>query len=162
MLNENVNDIKRREKQLRVFPDIRLTCNGNLTKWYFAGEHNTKLGAELQIWRRSSTVQNNYALVGSSVLPVTTIKTVGTFVYPLNPPLEFQEGDILGLYQRGGRDRVRVYYQETTGPVNYRRPGDVDVDPPLNENTLIGAEVVDQYDYPLVSVEIGTSKQNIA
>ena len=59
------------------------------------------------------------------------------------------------MYQRGGSDRIKVYYQETTGPVNYRRPGDVDVNPPLNENTLIGAIPVNQYDYPLVTVEIG-------
>ena len=50
---------------------------------------------------------------------------------------------------------MRVYYQETTGPENYRRTGSLNLDPPapaaLDEATL----VVSQYDYPLVTVEIG-------
>ena len=133
----------------------KLHLQRHLTKWIFGATYDRKLGGELQIWRRTGAGQNNYVLVDSSVLPPGSQKAAGVFAYIPNPPLEFQEGDILGVYQRGGSDRIKVYYQETTGPVNYRRPGDVDVNPPLNENTLIGAIPVNQYDYPLVTVEIG-------
>ena len=50
---------------------------------------------------------------------------------------------------------MRVYYQETTGPENYRRLADLNTDPPAPD-TLTGATLVaSQYDYPLVTVEIG-------
>ena len=148
----------RREGQLRIFPDISFTCSGNLTKWIVAGQTDDKLGAELQIWRRSNVGQNNYTLVGSSVLPVSTSSFAGVYNYTPNPPLEFQEGDILGVYQRGGGGgRVRVYYQKTTGPANYQVSTDI-VDPPLGIEVLTGPSLVtDQYDYPLVTVEIGES-----
>ena len=149
----------RRERQLRIFPDISFTCSGNLTKWIVAGEtDDNKLGAELQIWRRSNVGQNNYTLVGSSVLPVSIRGFAGVYNYTPNPPLEFQEGDILGVYQRsgGGGGRVRVYYQETTGPANYQYSTGNNVDPPLGIEVLTGPSLVaNQYDYPLVTVEIG-------
>ena len=50
-----------------------------------------------------------------------------------NPPLEYQEGDILGLYQRGGGNHMRVYYQETTGPENYWNPDELNVEPPASD-----------------------------
>ena len=143
----------RRERQLRIFPDISFTCSGNLTKWIVAGETDDQLGAELQIWRRSNVGQNNYTFVGSSVLPVSTSSFAGVYNYTPNPPLEFQEGDILGVYQRNGM-RVKVYYQETTGPANYQHSSNVG--PPLGTPVLIGPSLVtDEYDYPLVTVEIG-------
>ena len=144
----------RRERELRIFPDISFTCSGNLTKWIVAGQTDDKLGAELQIWRRSNVGQNNYTLVGSSVLPVSTSSFAGVYNYTPIPPLEFQEGDILGVYQRSGGGRVRVYYQETTGPANYQYSSNVD--PPLGIEVLTGPSLVtNQYDYPLVTVEIG-------
>ena len=98
--------------------------------------------------------ENNYNKVGSSVVPGIDNGNMHVFEYIPNPPLEFQEGDILGIYQRGGGDRMRVYYQETTGPVNYRLPGNLNTGPPAPD-TLTGATLVNQYDYPLVTVEIG-------
>ena len=147
----------KREKQLRIFPDISFTCSGNLTKWIVAGQTDDKLGAELQIWRRSNVGQNNYTLVGSSVLPVSTSSFAGVYNYTPNSPLEFQEGDILGVYQRSGPGRVRVYYQETTGPANYQySTSNMGPDPPLGIEVLTGPSLVtNQYDYPLVTVEIG-------
>ena len=142
----------KRERQLRIFPDISFTCSGNLTKWIIAGEEGYD-GAELQIWRRSNVGQNNYTLVGSSVLSVSSNSFVGVYNYTPSTPLEFQEGDILGVYQRSGSARVKVYYQETTGPANYRHS--VNTDPPLNIKVLTEPSLINQYDYPLVSVEIG-------
>ena len=143
----------KRERQLRIFLDISFACSGNLTKWIAAGEAGNKFGAELQIWRRSNVGQNNYTLVGSSVLSVSSNSFVGVYNYTPSTPLEFQEGDILGVYQHGGGGRVQVYYQETTGPANYRHS--VNTDPPLDIEVLTEPSLITQYDYPLVSVEIG-------
>ena len=140
---------------MRIFPDISFSCSGNLTKWIVAGQTGGNLGAELQIWR-SNVGQNNYILVGSSVLPVSISGFASVYNYTPNPPLEFQEGDILGVYQRSsGMMRVRVYYQETTGPANYQYSTG-NVGPPLGMEVLTGPSLVtNQYDYPLVTVEIG-------
>ena len=105
--------------------------------------------------------ENNYTKVGFSILQATDSDNDHVYEYIPNPPLEFQEGDILGVYQRGGVNRMRVYYQETTGPLNYRRPGNLNMDPPA-PNILTGATLAtNQNDYPLVTVEIGEcSKYN--
>ena len=158
VLEANINDVVRRDGQLRIFPDISFACSGNLTKWIVAGQVGNNVGAELQIWRRSNVGQNNYTLVNSSVLPVSISGFANVYNYTPNPPLEFHEGDILGVYQRGGGGgggRVRVYYQETTGPANYQKSTG-NVGPPLGIEVLTGPSLVtDEYDYPLVTVEIG-------
>ena len=65
----------------------------------------------------------------TSVLLATDSNNDNVYEHIPDPPLEFQEGDILGVYQRGGGRRMRVYYQETTGPENYRRPGSLNIKP---------------------------------
>ena len=132
----------------RIFPDINFTCSGNLTKWIVGGTVGNALGVEVQIWRRNDYSDNDYTKVGYSILNADNDRC-NVYEYIPDPPLEFQEGDILGVYQQ--RSDMRVYYQDTTGPANY---APLDVDPPapatLNDPTL----VVSQYDYPLVTVEI--------
>ena len=74
--------------------------------------------------------------------------------YNLSNPLEFQEGDILGVYQpQIENSALVVYYQERDGPVNYRNISKS----ALFDVTLLGGSPADnQYDYPLVTVEIST------
>ena len=156
VLEANIYNVVRRKRELRIFPNINFMCSGNLTKWIVAGEASDTLGAELQIWRRSNMGQNSYTLVGSSVLPVSSNSFVGVYNYTPSTPLEFQEGDILGVYQYSGSDRIQVYYQETIGPANYRYSSDLSMTPPLGIETLTGPSLVkEEYDYPLVTVEIG-------
>lgn len=154
-IDANVYNVTTRPRQLRIFPEISFRCSGNLTKWIVGGEIGEHLGAELQIWRRQSNGgQTSYTLVGSSVLQATPTEFVGVYTHTPNPPLEFQEGDVLGVYQQGGNGRVRVYYQETTGPANYRSKQNTD--PPLGLSTLADGNLsAAGYDYPLVTVEIG-------
>ena len=150
----NIYEAKSRNRQQRVFPDINFTCSGNLTKWIVGGEVGNLVGAELQIWRKNDGSVRDYTRVDYSVLQASDPENDNVYEYTPNPPLEFQEGDILGVYQRGGDNRMRVYYQETTGPPNYRRVGNLNTDPPVS-STLTGATLVtDKYDYPLVTVEI--------
>ena len=138
----------------RVFPDINFTCSGNLTKWIVAGKVGNALRVEVQIWRRNTSSETDYTKVGYSILYATDSDNENVYEYIPDTPLEFQEGDILGVYQQWatGGNRMRVYYQETTGPANYRQW--LNSDPPapatLNGPTLVAT----QYDYPLVTVEI--------
>ena len=140
----------------RVFPDINFTCSGNLTKWIVGGTVGSALRGEVQIWRRNYGSENDYTKVGYSILNATDPDNDHVYEHIPDPPLEFQEGDILGVYQQYellfGSNRMRVYYHTTTGPANYRRfryPN-----PPVT-STLNGPTLVpSQYDYPLVTVEI--------
>ena len=151
----NIFDDIRRVVEHRIFPDINFTCSGSLTKWIVGGTVGNALGGEVQIWRRNNGSENDYTKVGYSILNATDPDNDSVYEYIPDPPLEFQEGDILGVYQQRGDDsRMRVFYHETTGPANYRRRSSVDVAPPAPSTLNNPSLVVSQYDYPLVTVEI--------
>ena len=101
---------------------------------------------ELQIWR--NTGGTSYTKAGFSLLPSNTL--TGTVAeYTLSTPLEFQEGDILGVYQPRNRDSALVvYYQHRDGPVTYEEGN--------SAQTTVTLGNPDEYDYPLVTVEIST------
>ena len=149
-LEVNINSVVVRDQQQRVFPDITFTCNGSITKWIVGA--GTGVGSsppsELQIWRRTG---QDYTKVGSTQLTAQN-STNDSNVYEYIPPspLVFQEGDILGVYQRDGSSIV-PYYQESTGPENLRQNGTVNSAPVNLTAPLQAAE----HDYPLVTVVIG-------
>ena len=97
-LEVNIYGVTRRLREQRIFPDINFTCSGNLIKWIVGGEIASYVGAELQIWRRIDVGENSYTKVGSSVLQATDSVNENVYEYTPNTPLEFQEGDILGVY----------------------------------------------------------------
>ena len=140
--------MRRRDRQQRLFPDITFTCNGFITKWIVGAEaENDDSLPELQIWR--NTGGTSYTKAGFSLLLSNTISG-NVAEYILSSPLEFQEGDILGVYQpRRGDSALVVYYQERDGPVNYEEGNSA-----LSTVTLDTPD--NQYDYPLVTVEIST------
>ena len=146
-LDLNINDVLRIDSEQRLFPDITFTCNGFITKWIVGAEaNNGDLLPELQIWRNNGGT--SYTKAGFSLLPSNTLS--GTVAeYTLSTPLEFQEGDILGVYQPRRQDSALiVYYQERDGPVNYQEGN--------SAQSTVTLGNPDQYDYPLVTVEIST------
>ena len=150
-LQVNINSVIIRNEQQRVFPNINFTASGSITKWIVgAGTGGgSSPPSELQIWRRSGS---DYTKVGSTQLTAQS-PTVNLNVYEYipSPPLGFQEGDILGVYQRNDSSVV-PYYQENTGPENLRQSGLVSTAP---DSLTAPPLAVDQYEYPLVTVEIG-------
>ena len=76
------------------------------------------------------------------------------YEYSPATPLDFQVGDVLGIFQPDNRNnRLRVYFQSGVGPQNYYETlanNDV-VEPPSDMFTL---GTVLQNDLPLVAVEI--------
>ena len=150
-LEVNINRVVVRDRQQRVFPDIRFTCNGFLTKWIVgAGTGSgSSPSSEMQIWRRSGA--DSYTKVASSHLTeLQFINNSNVYEYVPSSPLEFQEGDILGVYQNENSSVV-PYYQELTGPQNLRHPDHLMSAP----STLVNPTTASAYDYPLVTVEIG-------
>uniref|UniRef100_A0A1X7SR89 Uncharacterized protein n=1 Tax=Amphimedon queenslandica TaxID=400682 RepID=A0A1X7SR89_AMPQE len=83
---------------------------------------------------------------------------IGTNLYEFIPqtPLQFQEGDIFGVYSdRTDGERLVLYEQRLNGPTNLR------VDPSLNSppSTISQSLAIANNDFPLVTVEINTSTQ---
>ena len=146
----NINNVFTKDQDQSIFPDITFNCNGFITKWIMGAERfnvNSPLHPELSIWRRISS--DTYIKIKSSFLQ-TINETNHTYVYEYspNPPLEFQEGDILGMYQPSDGN-VAVYFQKNTGPLNY-----VERVTDLSGAPSTFRPIASRHFYPLVSVEI--------
>ena len=90
---------------------------------------------------------NNYTKIGSSLFIANTM--IGTNLYEFIPqtPLQFQEGDIFGIFQDGRF----LYDQKYNGPGNLR----------INRTLNFSPQTIDKEelqnvrnDFPLVTVEI--------
>ena len=150
-----INQIKQRDSTQRIFPDIRFSCSGLLTKWIIGGEpHNSnKPLPELQIWRKTDETnyfKTSFSLI--STLPNVTSE-VNVYEYIVDPPLEFQEGDVFGLYKPKEKDSVlNIFLQENSGPFAYGLQEDATE--ALAKMTADPSMLLDQNDYPMVSAEI--------
>ena len=128
------------------------SCNGSVTKWIFgAVNYEIPNESQLQIWRQLGP--NNYTKIGSSSVNASTM--IGTNLYEFIPetPLEFQEGDIFGVYAGhpyGNAVGLVLYEQRETGPINLRISSTLNSPPSTITQTLITVN----NDFPLVTVEI--------
>ena len=149
----NINGIRRRDNQQLLFPDINFTCNGSIIKLIAGveiGNNNMPPRAVMQIWRRDFAGANTYTIVNSTLIRSTTSPNNNVVEHSLESPIEFQKGDILGMYQPRRSDTSLVFsYQERDGPENYK------VNSASSRVTLGSPD--NQYDYPLVTVEIMSS-----
>ena len=150
VLDANINDIKVRTGQQRLIPNITFTCNGSITKWIVGARHqpDNDQFPELQIWRSMDSMI--YTKVAFNFLTPNKVNNVlNVHEHIPNPPLEFQEGDILGVYQPKFSIGMELYYQKFDGPVNYKLH--------YKDNTA-NIQILSEfrYDYPLVTVEIAT------
>ena len=146
-----------RDRQQRIIPHINFTCDGAITKWIVLGRWNDGGShdwyPDLQIWR--STGASMFTKVGNTTLRVEGGSDIVTY-YEYSPatPLDFQAGDVLGIFQPdNGKNRLRVYFQSGVGPRNFYETLDNNdvVEPPSDMFTL---GTVLQNDLPLVAVEI--------
>uniref|UniRef100_A0A1X7SV14 CUB domain-containing protein n=1 Tax=Amphimedon queenslandica TaxID=400682 RepID=A0A1X7SV14_AMPQE len=136
-----------------IYPWIVFSCNGSVTKWIFGAKNNGNLNQpELQIWRQLGP--NNYNKIGSSLVNASTM--IGTNLYEFIPqtPLQFQEGDIFGVYSDvTNGERLVLYEQRESGPTNLR------INTSLNSPPSTISEILSTVnnDFPLVTVEINMS-----
>ena len=126
------------------------SCNGSVTKWIFgAMDHGTPNQPVLQIWRQLGS--SDYTKIGSSLVNNDTM--IGTNLYEFVPqnPLQFQEGDIFGVYAgHFNKDGLVLYEQRESGPINLRINTSVASPPSTITQTL---RTVNN-DFPLVTLEI--------
>jgi len=143
-----------RDKQQRIIPNINFTCDGAITKWIVLGRWNASgsqsLYPDLQIWRSSG--DNMFTKIGNTTLRVEGgSDTVTYYEYNLTTPLNFQAGDVLGIFQPDkGKNRLRMNFQSSVGPRNYYETLDNDIVEPPSDMFTLGA--VFQNDFPLEAV----------
>ena len=147
-------------EQQRIIPGIPLNCSGTITSWTIGAQFRTggnhDFFPHLQVWR-SCGDSSTYFLAGDTELLVPDSDSGEDLVFTgtADPVLEFQAGDILGLFQpRNTRSRVGVYYDTSAGPTNYYNDiGDGDV-PPLIDGFAIATANGFENGLPLLAVEI--------
>ena len=108
---------------------------------------------ELQIWRRSSG--SVYIKVGNTTIMVGTKNDSQLYEYPLETPLAFQEGDILGYFQpNNGKTELNLYLENSSSLATYyydvMGTGIVPPVKPFDLNSVIHGD-----EYPLVGVQTG-------
>lgn len=90
-----------------IFPNLRFTCQGRLTKWTFRGvkgeNFETSCSVDIKTWRqldRSSSYATEYEQVDATdknVRRLTFGRDESVFIYELIKPVQVQPGDIVGI-----------------------------------------------------------------
>ena len=150
-----ISNITKSDSTQRIFPDMYFSCTGLITKWIIGGEpHIPRNPApELQLWRRTKGTK----YVKTSVTCITSLPNRtphnNVYEYVLDSPLEFQNGDVFGLYKpRENESVLNIFLQENSGPFAYGPEDGTDL--ALKKLTVDLAKPLDLNDYPMVSVEI--------
>lgn len=137
-----------------IFPHITFTCSGEVVQWIVAGKWNNgnrQKYPELQIWRPSGGAA--YVKMNSTALSPDERENDDVYEYRVEPPLPFQPGDVLGVWQPHRADsRLQVRYDNAGDSVYYYTTGATG-----NSNSFdtTANGVATETDVPLVTVEIG-------
>ena len=143
-----------RQREQVVIPAIQFTCSGSLTKWRFVAERTSSGSVrnrypELQIWRpQSSQIYNK--IHGVTLVPQSTSQR-NVYTHTLSAPVEYQAGDVLGIYHPPADTSVyRIQSVEHGGPNNHYIDRQASSSVQFN---LQSSAVRTRTDYPLVGAE---------
>lgn len=161
ILNGNGSSVAYREATQRIVPDLVFACSGLLTSLTVGAldRGGTSNYPELQLWRRESGDDSSWvkkAAIGQ-MAAISTTKYLNVHVYTPVPPIAFETGDILGLYQPYSVSSIlKIYLASDSGPRNYYIPA---LTQAKTEFDTDGITVYTEDRLPLVAVEI--SKQTV-
>ena len=113
------------DDEFRLAPGMNFTCNGTITNLLLGVDVRTMTASrvrypEVQIWRRNQ-LDDSYSRQDRQEIRLAAgdFSPDGVLVYNLTPPMQFQSGDVLGVYQPlQSASVVRLYYN-----VNDSAPG---------------------------------------
>ena len=119
-LSERQNE---RDGRQFVFPDYSFSCAGLITSWSLglveqSGGDNRINYPQLQIWRRNSS-GDFYDRIASTEQTAAPESLSQLYSVTIDPPLQFQSGDILGMYlprSEPNDGRLRVMFGQNAGP----------------------------------------------
>ena len=143
-----IANARTRFRQQYIYPNLNFSCNGTIIKWIYGAEVSSGTAqSELQIWRQ--TGPDTYTKIGFSSVTANVTASPNVHEYYPNTTLQFQQGDVLGVYYPDPGD---IYAQRESGPLNYRINSNID--PPTPSALTISDLRGDPNDFPLVSVVI--------
>ena len=118
------SDIHFLNGEFRLVPHVNFSCSGNLTSLLIGATVRRKghQYPQIQLWR---TVDRNlYTRQESQVikLAIGDFSPDGVLQYNLTTPIQFQSGDVLGIYQPlKSVSAASIYYSiDTSSPNTYR------------------------------------------
>ena len=150
--SRNTVSVNRLDNELRVIPGMSFNCSGTLTSLLLGVDVRTFAAGtrdqypEVQIWRYSARLRWYTRQERQQIrLAAGNFSTDGVLKYNLDPPIPFESGYVLGVYQpRHNESVVQWFYDDdvTAPAANLRTntnqglliPG---VDPTVVENQAI-------------------------
>ena len=142
-----------------LIPDIRFKCSGVITRWIFGAQWQGQSPAhtELQIWRKSPTNDNMYNKIDGTTVVIGTKNISDIYEYPVDSPLAFQEGDILGYFQAIRNRSEIVLYLEQSYRISayYERLSIIDIQVPSSGVGFSLDSASTDSRYPVVAVRTG-------
>ena len=119
-LSETQNEVNGRQF---VFPNYSFSCAGLITSWSLGlaerrGNDERMNYPQLQIWRRRSG--DLYDRIATTELTATAISPNQLYSVTIVPPLQFQSGDLLGMFlpeDEPDNGRLRVFFGQNAGPM---------------------------------------------
>ncbi|XP_064395470.1 uncharacterized protein LOC135342615 isoform X2 [Halichondria panicea] len=113
-------------RQLRLFPSMRITCNGMLVGLSVAGETRKKGNRNypiLQIWRPTSSTSNDYISEYPFPIGCTQLDLPNNvWQCTISPSINVEMGDIIGINLPRNRDRnsaFGIYFTSQTSFTSY-------------------------------------------
>ena len=131
-----------------------MTSDGAITSWTLAAQWVDAAGRnrfpELQIWRRRSG--DTYDRIASTELTATAESPNQLYTGTIDPPLQFQSGDLLGMFLLpvvgSNGARMLVYFARGVGLIHECRATSV----PLSAIEALGLDTCN--DRPLLALEM--------
>ena len=108
-----------------VFPNYNFSCAGLIMSWSLGlveprGGDDRINYPQLQIWRRNIGSGDIYDRMASTELTASAETPNQLYSLTIDPPLQFQSGDLLGLYlprEESNNGRLRVLFGDNVGPI---------------------------------------------
>ncbi len=100
----------------RIFPALTFNCNVTETKWLIGAylQYTASQHPQLEKWRAQG--DGNYTRMETrNITNLTSTDYPNLYEFVPSPPLDFQAGDILGLWQPELEDNLAVIYYEALG-----------------------------------------------
>ncbi len=112
-------------QQLRLFPSMRITCNGMLVGLSVAGE--TRNGGAypiLQIWRPTGPMSNDYMRISEYIFPNVgcTQQPNNVWQCTVSPSIDVEVGDIIGINlprNNNGQTKFGIYFTPSSSSTSY-------------------------------------------
>ena len=141
-----------------LIPAMRFNCSGRITRWIFPArwEGHSQAFLQLQVWRRATSVSNTYVRTGATTVQANNQSSSQVYEIPVNPPLLFWEGDIVGYFQpHSSIAQLNLFLEDSEIISTFRDNVDQEqTEPPIGNFNLDNAQFMGE-DYPLIAIETG-------